>query len=130
VDRAAAVNALAGIRAVVGAVSWLTPRPAGKLFGIDSGRNPQAPYLARLFGARDVALAYGAATSEGGDQDRWLAVGLACDLADAAAGIAGHRGGYLDPLTSVLVTGTALVGATLGAVALSSSQQQPGSGAA
>ncbi|HEV3070827.1 MAG TPA: hypothetical protein VGY76_05310 [Solirubrobacteraceae bacterium] len=118
-SRTNAINTLVGIRIVVGALSWLVPRPAGKLFGLDAKGNPQAPYLARLFGVRDIALAYGAVSSEGEQQRQWLTVGLACDVADSVAGIAGGRRGYLPKFASVLVTATALGAAALGAVALS-----------
>jgi hypothetical protein len=102
----------------VGVGAWLTPRVAGKLFGLDPAGNPQAPYLARLFGIRDFALAWGAMNSDGEAQRRWLTAGLACDVADSAAGIAGARGGYLPKLTGLMVTGTALSAAALGTVAL------------
>jgi len=118
VNEKSALSALVGLRLAVGVASWLTPRPAGKLFGLDVPANPQAPYLARLFGARDVALAWGTFSSEGDARRQWLLAGLACDAADALAGLAGMRGGYLPKLTSVLVTGTALSAVTLGAVAL------------
>ena len=118
VNEKSALNALVGVRLAVGFASWLTPRPAGKLFGLDVPANPQAPYLARLFGARDVALAWGALSSEGDARRQWLLAGLACDAADALAGFAGMRSGYLPKLTSVLVTGTALSAVALGAVAL------------
>jgi hypothetical protein len=118
VNRTNAINALVGLRLAVGAASWLTPRPAGKLFGLDSKANPQAPYLARLFGVRDMALAYGAMSSEGETQRQWLTVGVACDVADSLAGIAGGRRGYLPKFASVLVTATALAAAALGATAL------------
>jgi hypothetical protein len=112
------VDRLAGLRIVIGVASWATPRMAAKVFGLDAQANPQAPYLARLFGARDIALGWGALSSEGEARRQWLRAGLACDLADAAAGIAGGRGGYLPPVASVLVTGTAISAAVLGAVAL------------
>jgi len=118
VNQKNAVSALAGLRMAIGVASWTTPRLAGKLFGLDAQANPQSPYLARLFGVRDVALAWGALGSEGEARRQWLAAGLACDLADALAGIAGGRGGYLSKLTSVLVSGTALSAAALGAAAL------------
>jgi hypothetical protein len=118
VNGKSAFNALVGLRLAVGAASWLTPGPAGKLFGLDLPANPQAPYLARLFGARDVALAWGSVSSAGDARRQWLLAGLACDLADAAAGVAGRRGGYLPKLTSVLVTGTAVAAVGLGAAAL------------
>ncbi len=121
-DRKSAISALAGLRVAVGVASWSTPRVAGKLFGLDATANPQSPYLARLFGARDVALAWGVLSSEGDVQRQWLTAGLACDTADVLAGYAGGRGGYLPKLTSVLVTVTALSAVALGAVALSDSE--------
>ncbi|HST55182.1 MAG TPA: hypothetical protein VLJ42_04710 [Solirubrobacteraceae bacterium] len=117
-NRTSAINALVGLRIGVGVASWATPRAAGKLFGLDSAANPQAPYLARLFGARDVALAVGVLSSDKDARRQWLVAGLACDVADALAGIAGGRSGYLPKLTSVLVTGTAVSAAALGAAAL------------
>jgi hypothetical protein len=118
VEQRDVVRALAGLRLAVGASSWATPRLAGRVFGIDSDANPQAPYLARLFGVRDVALAWGALGAEGNARRQWLVAGLACDAADAAAGVAGGFGGYLPRLTSVLVTGTALSALVLGGFAL------------
>ena len=117
-DRDAAVKQISAVRAVVGAAAWIAPRPSGKLFGLDSNANPQAPYLGRLFGVRDVALAAGTLGSEGEAQDRWLRAGLGCDIADAAAGIAAWRAGYLSTFSSVLVTAAALNGVVLGVVAL------------
>lgn len=102
----------------IGVASWTTPRVAGKLFGLDAEANPQSPYLARLFGVRDVALAWGAIGTEGDARRQWLTAGLACDVADAVAGIAGGRSGYLPKLTSVLVSGTAVTAAVLGVLAL------------
>ena len=117
-DRKSALSALAGLRIAIGVASWTTPRVAGRLFGLDAQANPQSPYLARLFGVRDVALAWGALASKGDARRQWVTAGLACDLADAVAGIAGGRAGYLPKLTSVLVSGTALSAAVLGAAAL------------
>jgi len=102
----------------IGVASWAAPRLAGKLFGLDAEANPQSPYLARLFGARDLALAWGALGAEGNARRQWLAAGLACDVADVLAGVAGGRGGYLPKVTSVLVSGTALSAVALGTAAL------------
>src|SRR3954467_9405476 len=101
-DRDSAIKQLGIIRAAVGVASWVAPRLAGKTFGLNADDNPASPYLGRLFGARDVALAYGALTTSGEDQNRWLVAGLGCDIADAAAGIAAWRAGYLSPLSSAL----------------------------
>ncbi|HEX3909304.1 MAG TPA: hypothetical protein VHW67_01215 [Solirubrobacteraceae bacterium] len=86
---------------------------------MDAEANPQSPYLARLFGARDVALAWGALGAEGQARRQWLIAGLACDVSDVLAGIAGGRRGYLPKLTSALVSGTAVSAVVLGAAALS-----------
>jgi hypothetical protein len=117
-DRAGTIKLLAALRLAVGGSSWGTPRVAGKLFGLDAAANPQSPYLARLFGVRDVALGWGVMATEGETQRQWLMVGVACDLADALAGVAGGRGGYLPKHTAVLVTATALAAAALGGQAL------------
>ena len=117
-NRDAAIKQLGAVRAIVGAGAWIAPRLSGKAFGLDSSDNPAAPYLGRLFGARDVALAYGTLTTSGEDQDRWLVAALGCDVADAAAGIAAWRGGYLSPFSSLLVTGAAINAVVLGAIAL------------
>jgi hypothetical protein len=117
-DQQTAVRNLAAVRLAIGVGAWTTPRLAGRLFGLDAADNPQSPYLARLFGVRDVALAWGALSSEGDTRRQWLLAGMACDVADAFAGLAGGRAGYLPKVPSALVTGTAISAALLGAVAL------------
>lgn len=124
-NRESAVKQLGIIRAAVGVGAWLTPRLSGKAFGLDADGNPQSPYIARLFGARDVALAYGAMTTTGEDQDKWLVAALGCDVADTLAGIAAWRGGYLSPFSSFLVTAAAVNGVVLGAIALRGSEPAP-----
>src|SRR5947209_4463909 len=105
-DRDQIVTQLVATRTAIGAASWLAPRITGRLFGLDIAANPQAPYLARLFGVRDVALGYGLAATEGGQRDSWLRIGIACDVADAVAGVLAGRGGELPPVSTALVTGT------------------------
>jgi hypothetical protein len=112
------VKSLIGIRGVVGAGAWLAPRTSGRLFGLDPAGNPQAPYLGRLFGVRDVALAFGLSASSGAERKQWLRIGVACDLADAVAGVLAGRRGELPKMATVLVTGTALGAAALGVAAL------------
>jgi hypothetical protein len=113
-----ALSSLAGLRLAIGAGAWTIPRLTGSLFGLDADGNPQSPYLARLFGVRDVALGWGVITSGGDARRRWVLAGIGCDLADAAAGVLATRGGYLPKPAGVLVTGTALAAAGLGAAAL------------
>jgi hypothetical protein len=115
---ASPLPALNGLRMAVGASAWATPNLAGRLFGIDPDDNPQASYIGRLFGVRDIALAAGAMASEGEDRRRWLQVGVAVDLADAAAGYIAGRTGVLPKSGAVMVTTVALAAAALGAAAL------------
>ena len=112
------IRNLSAVRLAIGGISWLAPNLGGKLFGLDPVGNPQAPYLARLFGIRDIALAVGTTQSSGEAQKQWLRLGLACDVADTAAAILGRRGGYLSPAATVLVGGAAVSAAVLGAQAL------------
>jgi hypothetical protein len=112
------VKNLATLRLAIGASAWATPRLAGKAFGLDAAGNPQSPYLARLFGIRDIALGVGALSTTGEARRQWLTLGVICDAADAAAGVFAGRGGYLPKVPTVLVTATALAAAGLGLAAL------------
>jgi Domain of unknown function (DUF4267) len=106
-ERETAVNAIAVSRIVVGSSAWLTPNLAGRLFGLDPEGNPQLPYVGRLFGARDVALGAGALRSSRKNKDAWLTAGLACDVADVAAGVLAGARGQLPAASAALVSVTA-----------------------
>jgi hypothetical protein len=109
---------LAGLRLAIGSGAWAAPNTTGRLFGLDPEGNPQASYLARLFGIRDIALGAGVLSSEGASRQKWLQLGVACDLADAAAGVLAGRAGVLPRWSTILVTGTALVAAAQGVMSL------------
>ena len=113
------LRTLSAIRLSVGAGAWLTPRLAGRAFLLDPDGNPQSPYLARLFGIRDVALAYGTTSASGEARRTWLTAGIACDVADTLAALAGGRAGYLSKSQTVLLAAPAIAAAALGAMALS-----------
>jgi len=109
-----AIRNVAFIRVAVGVGAWLFPRVAGRLFGLDAAANPQSPYLSRLFGVRDVALAIGALQTAGDAQRTWVQLGLVCDVADTAAALAGQRAGYLPTPSAVLVGIPAVATTVLG----------------
>jgi hypothetical protein len=117
------ISILTGLRTSVGAGAWIAPRVTGKLFGLDATANPQLPYVARLFGIRDVALGAGLQMSSGEDRRRWLQLGIACDVADATAGILAGRRGDLSKVSTVLVTLPALMGIALGVAALQADEE-------
>src|SRR6185503_11457591 len=113
------VQMLAGLRAQIGTSAWLAPNLTGKLFGLDPEGNPQAAFMARLFGVRDIALAAGTLGSAGNARTQWLRLGVACDLADAAAAYLAGRNGTVPKHAAVLAGGTALAAAGMGVAALS-----------
>lgn len=110
------VLSLAAGRIAIGAFTWVAPQPAARAFGLDP--DPRFGYVARLFGARDVALAAGVLASDGDARRTWLAVGLFCDVLDLAAAGLAHRDGSMRPQAAALAGGAALGGAVLGATAL------------
>lgn len=91
-----------------------------KLLGLDPRANPEAAYVGRLFGVRDAALGVGLISTTGDARRLWWKVGIACDLADAAAGVVSGANGQLPASTRVraVLIGAGLVGATLGTTAL------------
>jgi hypothetical protein len=121
------VQRLVVTRTAIGVGAWLAPRFSGRLFGLDPDANPQASYLGRLFGVRDVALGVGLSSSSGPDRQQWLRLGVACDLADAAAGVLAGRAGALPKRATVLVTGTALMAAAMGLAAMRTEEPAPAS---
>jgi hypothetical protein len=112
------ISTLAGLRIAIGVLSWLFPNLAGRLFGLNPKANPQSPYLARLFGVRDVALGAGALASNGSGRRLWVRLGIACDLADAAAAWLGDRDSTLPRYASVMTGGAAVAAAGMGVAAL------------
>ena len=58
------LDLLVGLRAALAAGAFLAPQTLQRVLGIDPLLNPAAPYLLRLFGARDGYLAYDVLTSD------------------------------------------------------------------
>jgi hypothetical protein len=117
------IRNLAMLRLIVGVISYLAPNLGGKLFGLDTAGNPQAPYLARLFGVRDVALALGALQTAGESRRQWVQLGVLCDAADVGAAVIGKKGGYLSVPTAVMVGGVAAAATAMGVTALQAADE-------
>jgi hypothetical protein len=116
------IKVITALRTSIGAGAWVAPRLAGRLFGLDADANPQLPYVGRLFGVRDVALAAGLQRSSGQSRRLWLQLGILCDAADTIAGLLAGRKGEISKTTTVLVTAPALLGIGLGVAALRGQQ--------
>jgi hypothetical protein len=117
-DQTTAKNILVGIRLAF-AAAWLAPRLSGRIFGLDSEANPQAPYLGRLFAAREGLMAAQLLTAEDDELDRALTAQIAVDVADVAASVAAGTRGYVPKRTMVMGALTALAAAALGVLARS-----------
>jgi hypothetical protein len=108
------VNPVIGLslgRIAVGVVSFARPGLAAKMLGVDVVNNPQGPYLARLFGSREIALGTATLLARGKTRRNLVVAGIGVDLADAATGVLGIQ----DKSVSVR-TGGMLVGPAIGAV--------------
>jgi hypothetical protein len=112
----AGIVALAAMRIGIGALAWSRPDVTAKLFGF-SQPDGQARYVWRLFGIRDVLIGLGTVTSSGPRRRTWAGVGLACDVADGAAGALGHND--VNPVSAAAMTGVPAAAVAFGAWALS-----------
>ena len=112
------VNGLALGRIAVGAAALASPAFAAKMFRLDLARNPQLPYLSRMFGSREIALGLITLVAKGGSRRRLIALGMAVDGADAFAGYDAMRSGSVPQSTGVFLTAPALGAVVAGAVGL------------
>jgi hypothetical protein len=109
---------LSGIRTAVGAAAWTAPNLSGKVMGLDPAANPQAAFLGRLFGVRDVAMGVGTSMARGEARRSWLALGVLVDGMDAVAAALAGRNGTLPRHAAVMSGAIAVVAAGLGVAAL------------
>ena len=103
-------------RLVVGVGSWLAPDHAVRFFGIQPVRADR--FIARLFGARDAALAAALLAAPPGALGAVATVGAGIDLIDAVAGFQEGARGTLSRRALVLGPGGAVLFAALGGLVL------------
>jgi hypothetical protein len=110
-------QAIIGFRLTTGTLGALAPRPLGRMFGIRPEDNPAGPFIGRLFAFRNLAL--GAVLTDGDEEEvrRWLQWGVAIDVADAAAALAGGLRGYLSKRATGSLVAVAATVAALGVIA-------------
>lgn len=113
-----ATKALPALRIGVGVLSLAAPGLAARSFGMDLRSNPQAGYMARLFGVRDIALAVGLLAAPAGQRKLWLQIGAACDAVDVLSAAAETRAGRVPTMTGVLGGAAAVAATAMGLQAL------------
>lgn len=117
-DVLTARRTLAQVRLAVGVGALVAPRVTGKLFGIDPAANPAAPYLARLFGARELFMAAPfLMPAPGLDEAELASRAVPVDAADAAAALVAGLRGYLPWRAAIPATLAGALGTWLGSQA-------------
>jgi hypothetical protein len=122
----AAMYMLAYARISVGALAWIHPTLASRVFGLGNmGDDNRSALMSRLFGARDAfigaALAYTISTTSLATASGTyaalpivLGLGISVDIADIIATGLAYRQGVRSPLALFMCGGGAAVFATLG----------------
>ncbi len=113
-DTKMAKTSIIALRGALGVGAMLVPRPMGKLFGVDPSANPVAPYLMRLFGARELLMAWQMHTTADEDLEKVLSDAIPVDVADALASALGGASGYLPKRAAAMSGLSALAGVAHG----------------
>lgn len=104
-------------RIVVGAVALADPRLGARLFQLDPTANPQVPFMARLFGSREVAIGTATLLARGRTRRNLVLLGVLVDAADAGTGYLGIQDGSVTKQAGgplIGVAGGAVVAGLLG----------------
>lgn len=112
------VNGLAIGRIAIGATALASPELAARLFRLDLDRNPQLPYLSRLFGSREIALGAITLLAKGSARRKLVALGIAIDGADGFAGYDAMRSGSVSQSVGIGLTVPAVAAVVAGAIGL------------
>jgi hypothetical protein len=105
-------------RLAIGTVALLLPKLTARLFLLNAGRNPQLPYMTRLFAAREIALGAVSLAAPEDARTQLLGVGIAVDGSDAVAGLAAARSGIVSKPAGAMLTVAALGAVVAGAAAI------------
>ena len=102
-------------RIALGGLAWAAPTLGLKSLTFEG--KPQASYLFRLFGARDVALGVLTLMAPPSQRLALVKAGIAVDAADAGAGLLALRGGAVSKPMGVALTAVGAVAAVTGVIA-------------
>ena len=102
-------------RVVAGTGAWLLPGLSTRILGGATTGPSALPMVLRLFGARDLAMGAAFLTADRVEQQRWLAIGMAVDAADAAAAVLAARRGTMPARIALPVAATAVAAVAVAA---------------
>lgn len=115
---------LVAIRVGLGAGAIVAPRAMGRVFGVDPATNPVSPYLMRLFGIRELYVAWALLRTSEADLEQTATSMIPIDSADAIASTIAGIAGYLPRQTAVMSTAAALLGAAHGVLLRAKSRDE------
>lgn len=109
---------LAAARIALGSVALVAPSTGSRLFRLDPERNPELPYMTRLFGSREIVLGAVTLLTTGRAQRNLIAAGVAVDGADAFAALAAAASGQVSKGTGLALATPALAAVAAGVAGL------------
>lgn len=125
-DARNARRTLAQARLALGVGALIAPRLVTRAMGIDPAANPATPYLARMFGAREIFMAAPfLMPAPGLDEAELAARAVPVDAADAVAALVAGLRGYLPWRAALPGTLIAAAGTYLGSVAAENEHAAP-----
>jgi hypothetical protein len=119
-------RALLGARTALGILTLLAPRLAGRAFLLDPAANLQLPLIGRMWGIRNLSLAAGMFAATGANRRQWWRLQPAVDALDFLAIATEWRRGAVPGPAAGLMSATALIASTLGALSVAGESEQPG----
>lgn len=102
----------------IGALALARPDVAAKAFGLDPVTNPQASYVTRLFGSREIALGTITLLSRGKARGGIVLLGVGVDAADVATGYLGPKEGQVTSRAGATLVGPAILAVLMGLAGL------------
>jgi len=94
---------LAAARVLIGGLAVASPELGVKIFRLDPTANPQLPYMARLFGSREIMLGAATLLARGKTRRNLVLAGVGVDAADTVAAVLAGQSGSVDRTTQVLL---------------------------
>lgn len=107
---------LGATRALVGITAWVAPQSGFRAFGVDLAESDR--FVARLFGARDLALGASLLAADAKHLRAATGIGVIVDTVDTIAGLDEYRRGNLSTWALISGPGGAALLAVLGALVL------------
>jgi hypothetical protein len=115
------ITGLAYGRITIGALTFLSPSLAARLFLLDPRSNPQLSYMGRLFASREMVLGALTLASSGETRRRLVQLGVAVDGADSLTGVLSAASGSVPKKTGLLLALAGAAGVATGVLALQDS---------